>query len=127
MKHKVLIVDDEPDIVRLLAKFLMAAGYETESAENGFEAFKKIQTWHPDLVISDVQMPVWDGFKLLKAVQESAEFSETPIMIISGYVGESAFELNHSPNFAGFIPKPCSTRKIVDSVNSYFDAHPVGP
>lgn len=121
MIHKVLVVDDEPDIVILLAKFLRNSGYDVESAANGREAFEKIQAWHPDLVISDVQMPVWDGFKLLKSLEELPQQIKTPVLIISGYVGGNESELTRSPLFAGFIAKPFNARKIVDAVDSYFE------
>lgn len=121
MKLKVLVVDDEPDIVVLLRKYLREAGYDTEAAFDGFDAFQKIQAWHPDLVVSDVQMPVWDGFKLLKSLQELHEEHRTPVLIISGYVGGNELELTRSPNFVGFLAKPFNARKIVESVNSYFN------
>lgn len=123
MTFKILIVDDEPDIVVLLAKFLRDAGFEVASAGNGLEAFNMIQSWNPHLVISDVQMPVWDGFKLLKSLQDLPSHSTTPILIISGYVGGNEFEFRQSPNFVGFVAKPFNTRRLVDSVKSYLENH----
>lgn len=120
MKYKILIVDDEPDIVILLAKFLEKAGYDVDSAANGREAFDKIKSWNPDLVISDVQMPVWDGFKLLKNLQDLSQSKPTPVLIISGYVGGSELELTRSPHFVGFIAKPFNIRKMIEAVDSFF-------
>ncbi|WP_415062549.1 response regulator [Bdellovibrio sp.] len=120
MKYKILVVDDEPDIVILLAKFLEKAGYEVESAANGREAFDKIKSWAPDLVISDVQMPVWDGFKLLKNLQDLPQSTPTPVLIVSGYVGGSEMELTHSRHFAGFIAKPFNIRRMIEVVDSFF-------
>lgn len=121
MKYKILIVDDEPDIIVLLAKFLRKSGYDVESAADGHEAFDKIQAWNPDLVISDVQMPVWDGFKLLKSLEDLHQQSKTPVLIISGYVGGNELELTRSPHFVGFIAKPFNVRKIVETVGAFFE------
>lgn len=125
MRFKILIVDDEPDIVALLSKFLHNAGYDIDSASNGLEAFEKIKSWNPDLVVSDVQMPIWDGFKLLQNLQNLQQERKVPVLIISGYAGGDESELTQYPNYAGFIAKPFNIKKFIASVNSFFNGQNV--
>ncbi len=70
---KVLIVDDEPDIVMLLRLALQADGYTTVEAFDGVEALEMIESRHPDLVLLDVMMPVMDGWTTLEQLGERGE------------------------------------------------------
>ena len=117
MAYKILIVDDEQDLRDLLTTFLNREGFETEVAANGKEAFDKIQVLHPDLVISDIRMPVWDGFELLRNVTQLGG-PRTPMLFISGFVAGDATELKDSPNFAGFIAKPVLRQTLIDVVKA---------
>lgn len=121
---KVLVVDDEPDILLLLGKFLKREGYDVAFAENGQKAFELIQTWKPDFVISDVQMPVWDGFELLKGLEELGQKHPTPILIISGYIGGNEAELRNSPHFVGFMAKPFNIPSLLQTVRSFAEIVP---
>ena len=77
---RILIVDDEPQILRMLRGALTSSGYEVVSAANGMEAFTAFERTHPDLVITDMSMPVMDGFEL---TQEIRRVSQTPIIVLS--------------------------------------------
>lgn len=80
VKQRILIVDDEPKIVRILAANLKSAGYETHSAPNGKEALRLLELTDPDLVILDVMMPEMDGFAVLERMRG---FSETPVILLT--------------------------------------------
>ncbi|WP_413574541.1 response regulator [Bdellovibrio sp. HCB290] len=115
MKSKILIVDDEKDLRDLISYFLTKADYEVALAENGSDGFEKIQNWKPNLIISDIRMPVCDGFELLKKISASPEHT-TPVMFISGYVGGDEDELRKNPNCVGFILKPVNRTELLDMV-----------
>lgn len=117
MASKILIVDDEQDLRDLLTTFLTREGFETEVAANGKEAFDKIQGLHPDLVICDIRMPVWDGFELLRNVTK-LDGPRTPMLFISGFAAGDATELRNSPNFAGFIAKPVKRETLIDVIKA---------
>ena len=67
---KVLIVDDEKNIVDLIQKSLKLEGYETLGAYSGQEALHKVKTWHPDIVLLDIMLPDTDGYEVLQKIQE---------------------------------------------------------
>jgi two-component system KDP operon response regulator KdpE len=77
---RILIVDDEPQIVRMLRASLVSSGYEVVSASNGLEGFETFERTHPDLVITDMSMPVMDGFAL---TEEIRRVSQVPVIILS--------------------------------------------
>ena len=69
---RILAVDDEPNIVRLIQVNLERMGYQVETANNGVQALEKIRASRPDLVVSDVMMPEMDGFELLSTIRRDA-------------------------------------------------------
>lgn len=77
---KILIVDDEPQILRVLKTTLVSRGYQVHTAPNGVEALAEFQRWQPDLVVTDLAMPEMDGIELCRQLRLS---SETPIIVLS--------------------------------------------
>ena len=69
MKPRILVVDDEPDIIELVEFNLKQAGYAVSTATDGAEALKKARTQTPDLIILDVMLPEMDGFEICKALR----------------------------------------------------------
>lgn len=82
MNHKILLVDDEPNIRLVLGAVLEQTGYSVEVAEDGYIALRKIQQSRPDLVITDLRMPNMNGFELLSVLR--TRFPELPTIAISG-------------------------------------------
>ncbi|WP_413293840.1 response regulator [Bdellovibrio sp. HCB185ZH] len=121
MKHKILIVDDEKDLRDLISYFLTRANYEVALAEDGCVGFEKVKSWNPDLVISDIRMPVCDGFELLKRISDVPD-DETRVMFISGYVGGDEDELRKNPHCVGFIPKPVNRAELLEMVKQALPA-----
>jgi DNA-binding response OmpR family regulator len=84
---KVLVVDDEPDIVRYLEHVLRRLGYETASAANGAEALEKAAADPPDLVLLDVMMPVMDGFAVCRGLRERPATRLVPVVVMTAMQG----------------------------------------
>lgn len=83
MKKKILIVDDKSEF-RRLTKTILSANYAVESAENGEEAISILQTGYlPDLIVSDLMMPVMGGKELVTQLKASGAFSNIPVIILS--------------------------------------------
>ena len=80
---RILIVDDEPNIVRLLSMSLKSDGYETYSAYDGKQAFEVFEKEKPDIVVTDIKMPEMDGLELLKKIKQTD--SETEVIIVTGH------------------------------------------
>jgi two-component system KDP operon response regulator KdpE len=79
-KSRILIVDDEPQIARVLRSGLSARGYETRVAGDGVSALETFGDWHPDLVVTDLSMPNMDGLTLCRKLRE---ISRIPIIVLS--------------------------------------------
>jgi CheY-like chemotaxis protein len=87
MPKKILVVDDEPHIVKYLTTFLQDCGYETCSAANGEEAFGVLKQEKPDLVTLDLQMPNETGTRFYRNMTKDKQFKNTPVIVISGIPG----------------------------------------
>jgi DNA-binding response OmpR family regulator len=106
-KKKILIVDDEPDVVRYLTVLLENNGFATIGAADGHEGMEKVQSDHPDLVVLDISMPKESGIKLYRNLQDSKEYSGIPVVMLTGV----------SREFERFI----STRSQVRPPDAYFE------
>lgn len=112
MSKKILVVDDEPDVVTYLASVLKDNGYETFEASNGEEAMEIVLRDRPDLVTLDITMPEMTGVKAYRKLKEDAALSEIPVVIVTGV----------SHDFKQFI----STRSQVPPPEGYLEK-PVTP
>lgn len=117
MKLKILLVDDEKDLLNILPFYLKKEGYDIEEAANGLEAFEKTQTWHPNLIISDIQMPLCNGLQLLEMVRTLPP-PPIPFLFISGYAGSDLMASTQLKEIQHFISKPFKIKILLDKVKS---------
>ncbi|MFC1834643.1 DVU0259 family response regulator domain-containing protein [Thermodesulfobacteriota bacterium] len=87
MARKILVVDDEPHVVKYLTAFLEDSGYETCTAGDGEEALTVLRSEKPDLVTLDLQMPNDTGTRFYRKLSKDREFKTTPVIVISGLPG----------------------------------------
>jgi len=122
---KVLIVDDEPDIVSYLEMILQDNGFTTVSAADGNEALELMRSERPDLVTLDISMPEASGTRFYKEVRTDPELKEIPVFIVTGVTGlggdEHAYEKFISgrrlvPAPEGFFHKPIDREAFVKAV-----------
>ncbi len=85
MKEKILVVDDDPDIVDALTMILESQGYRVVTASNGIEGLANLKAEKPDLVILDLLMPKMDGFTVFRKLQEPEweDYRNTPVLILT--------------------------------------------
>lgn len=118
--HKVLVVDDEPDIIELLQYNLERAGYEVEAANNGLEAIEKAKHFLPHLILMDIMMPKMDGVETSRLLRETPELSETYIIFLTARVEEysevAAFEVGADD----YIIKPIKPRALISRIGALF-------
>jgi len=81
---RVLVVDDEPGQLSLTVELARSMGFDIETAENGKEALAKLKTTDFDLVLTDIQMPILDGFELIKAIRTGENLKNLPVIALSG-------------------------------------------
>lgn len=117
MNKRILLVDDEQDIVEFLEYNLRQEGFDVITAYNGKEAISKLSE-KPDLIILDVLMPEMDGYDTCKAIRELPEFKKTPILFLTAKSSEIDEIKGLNLGADDYIPKPISPKKLVARVKS---------
>ena len=113
---RVLAVDDEPNIVRLIQVNLERHGYQVETANNGAQALAKIRENRPDLVVSDVMMPEMDGFELLKNIRMDAELAELPVIMLTAKAQDRDVMQGYSTGADMYLTKPFNPAELLQFV-----------
>jgi two-component system, OmpR family, alkaline phosphatase synthesis response regulator PhoP len=117
MKTKILLVDDEKDIVEFLQYNLILEGFEVITAYNGMEALKMLSK-KPDLVILDIMMPHLNGFDVCKKIRSLPEFRLTPVIFLTAKSSEVDEIRGLEIGANDFIQKPISPKKLIARVNA---------
>lgn len=118
LEKKILVVDDEQDIVDLISYNLSKEGYKVVTASNGTEAVQQATKHLPDLVILDIMMPGMDGFEVCRALRQQASTSTTAIMFLTAKSGEIDQILGLELGADDYIQKPISPRVLVARVKT---------
>ncbi|MEI6235233.1 MAG: response regulator transcription factor [Planctomycetota bacterium] len=122
MNHsfRILVVDNDPDILVGTARALTKAGYSVNTATNGVEALKTVQDRHPDLLLSDRDMPGMDGIELCRRIKQDPILKDTLVIIASGSFTESNEQSEGMESGAdGYIVRPIANRELLARVESY--------
>jgi two-component system alkaline phosphatase synthesis response regulator PhoP len=82
-KKKILIIDDEPDILEFLSYNFRKHNFEVSTANNGREGIQKTLEVHPEIIISDILMPEMDGIEMCKEIRKNPEFNSTPFLFLT--------------------------------------------
>lgn len=101
----ILVVDDDPNIRQMLCDLIVDLGHTALSAHHGRAALAVAQAHRPDLILSDVMMPVMDGYALVRALRDDPVLATTTIFLMSAAPGRPA-SATSTPPVNGFIPKP---------------------
>jgi DNA-binding response OmpR family regulator len=124
-KKKVLIVDDEPDVVTFLSSLLEDNGFEALSARDGEEGFRKARAEHPDLISLDISMPHESGVRMYRDVVETAETADIPIIIVTGIskdFKQFIYGRKHLKPPDGYFEKPIDKEAFLSKVRSLVTA-----
>jgi two-component system alkaline phosphatase synthesis response regulator PhoP len=117
---KVLIADDEPDIVEILKYNLEKEGYEVSTAKDGDEAIARARTVQPDLVVLDMMMPKKNGVEVCEILRAQPQFRETLILFLTALSDEATQLKGFDTGADDYISKPVSTNIFVSRVNALF-------
>lgn len=117
---KILIADDEPDILEILEFNLGAEGYLISTAQSGIEAIEQAQKFNPDLIILDVMMPGLTGIEVCEALRKRSAFSETIIIFLTALSDDKTEITGLESGADDYITKPVSPKVLVSKVNALF-------
>jgi DNA-binding response OmpR family regulator len=118
VSKKVLIVDDEPNIVLSLEYLMRREGFEVAVANDGEAALEKVSEFHPDLMLLDVVMPRKTGFEVCEALRSKPDLGELKIVMLSAKGRESDIAKGTGLGADAYIIKPFSTKDLVAKVKS---------
>ncbi len=119
MTKKILVVDDEEDVVRYFKTLLEDNGYQTMTAKDGVEAMEVVRKERPDLVTLDITMPNKSGVRVYRDIKESSEFKGIPILVVTGVQHEfKNFISTRSqvPPPDGYLEKPVALEDVLKEV-----------
>ncbi|MEZ5344342.1 MAG: response regulator [Pyrinomonadaceae bacterium] len=115
----ILVVDDSPTILKLIAGKLEKSGYNTVCAIDGMDAIKRLEDMVPDMVILDINMPNMDGYQVCRVIRENELLENTPVIMVSGKDGFYDEELGDMAGSTDFISKPFGPETLMKIVNEH--------
>jgi len=124
MKAKILLVDDEPDVLEVLSKKLQAAGFLTVTAFDGIQGLKKTKEEKPDLVLLDIMMPNKDGFAMLRDLQSDRELRCIPVIMVSAKSEVDSLFEGRDLGATDYLIKPINFEELLKYINKYTLAEP---
>ena len=126
-RGRVLVVDDEPDLVRVLEFGLRASGYTVESASDGQEGLKKAREIKPDVILLDLMLPKLDGYKVCRLLKFDDRFKHIPIIILSARTQEGDQTLALEMGANRFVTKPYDFAEILGYIETLLKAPSARP
>lgn len=114
----VLIVDDEPDTVRMLSTALGLFGFETVTAGSGLEALKQIEHRLPDAIVLDLMLPDIDGFEVVRRIRAKPEAAEIPVVALSALPEVNAEDRSRVAGATHYFRKPVGIRNLAQALHS---------
>jgi CheY-like chemotaxis protein len=116
-----MVVDDEPDIRRLVSFSLSRHGYETVEACDGLSAVSMAVTEQPDIILMDVMMPVLNGFEAVRRLKEDPATADIPVVMLSAKSQQYEQEAGLESGAARYICKPFTPMELVEQVDSFIE------
>lgn len=124
--RRILLVDDEPMVLRVLRLQLQKAGYEVDTAPNGLVALDLIRQSAPEAVITDIEMPKMSGEELCRTLAAELPNRHFPIFVATSLTGLRHREWAQALDNLHFLEKPVSARKLLAALGDYFAAREDG-
>ncbi len=116
-KGTILVVEDNPSILNIVKTILEGTGYGVQTADNGLEAFSRLEEQKPDLIILDIMMPHMDGLEVLERLKGTAETSSIPVILITAKVQQKDMLRGYKQGADYYIPKPFSSAHLINVTN----------
>lgn len=121
-KKKILLVEDEIDLVDMLRLRLEESDYDVLTAHDGEQGFERARTDRPDLIILDLMLPKMDGYKICGLLKKDARYAKTPIIIFSARAQESDIQLGREMGADAYVTKPFDPEVLMDQVQKLINS-----
>ena len=117
---KILIVEDETDILHLVQLYLEKEGYRTCTATTGLEGLRQAKAEHPDLIVLDLMLAEMDGLEVCKQIRADPRLSRTPIIMLTAKAEEADTVIGLELGADDYVTKPFSPKALVARVKALF-------
>ena len=119
-RERVLIVDDSADNLKLTELLLKCEGYQVCTAQDAQEALAVLESFQPDLILMDIQLPGMDGLELTRRLRRTPGLEQIRIVALSAYAMPADEEHAREAGCDGYITKPIDTRNFSSTIRGYF-------
>ena len=124
--HKILIVDDDPDLRQALRLRLRANSYDTVNAADGYSAIAAAYKEHPDLIILDLGLPAGNGFIVLDRLQKDDKLSTIPVIVLTARDPQSSEKQSLAAGASAFFQKPADNNELLEVIRATLRNHGQG-
>jgi CheY-like chemotaxis protein len=119
--HTVLIIDDDPHFRSGFKELLELETYQTLEAENGLLGLNIMRQYLPDIVVCDLEMPVMNGFELLRTVKSDPQFAKIPFVMVSGRHDEQSLKSAYDLGVSAYLTKPLGITDFLSTIVYHLD------
>lgn len=126
VEKRILVVDDEKNIVRLVQVVLEKAGYGVITAFDGEEAMRKVETESPDMLVLDWMMPRMNGMEVLGALQADTRYMNIPVIMLTGKAQDADIFKGWQSGVSSYLTKPFNPKELLVFVERIFQAQDAG-
>jgi DNA-binding response OmpR family regulator len=119
---RILFVDDDPDIVEMLAYCANKAGFDVLTANRGHEAFQIAHWWHPHLIVLDVLLPDSDGISICEMLRRSPATAAIPVVVMTALSGHLSRLIALDAGATAYIAKPFSPQQVLSQISGLLGA-----
>ena len=123
-RQRVLLVDDDASIIKVVGKGLQVAGYEVVTAMDGEEAMTKAQLVNPDVILLDLMLPKKSGFEVCAALKKNPSYAKIPIIIFTGKGQEMDEKICRELGANAYLSKPHGTKALIEQIEAILGALP---
>lgn len=116
MANKILLVDDEPELVAMVKLRLEANNYEVITAANGRQALEKAKKENPDLIILDIMMPKLDGYQVCGALKTNKKYNKIPVVMLTVKSQPDDIKRGEEAGASAYITKPFEAQMMLDEI-----------
>ncbi len=122
-KRRILLVDDEPNIVKIISRRLMAEGFEVSVAMDGIIALEKARAEKPNLILLDVMLPKLSGYDVCRQLKQDMRYKNIPIIMLTALAHESDEEFGLEVGADAYIRKPFKAQQLLQKIEELISSH----
>ena len=122
-KKKILLVDDDSQILEVFSALLEAAGYEVDQADNALAAMAAVVRSEPDLILADIRMPIVGGVGLVRELKAADDTKHIPVVALTGYDSPGFREVALEAGYDDYLTKPIEASRFADQIEKLLRLH----